>query len=461
MMGMRSLKKCWRQTGGVIVLTALALPFFLACIGLAIDVGNLYIHKSRLQNTADAAALAGGREYASKQEDWHDESHPQADAEAAAYINLDIATLGGGTLAGQRYKALKADEDTIYYGVRLTENVPMHFMRILGLEEQEVIADAVVAIGMDASAGGGNARDLFIFRRNLHGVNAINNPDNFNIKGQIVTTFDGTIAFTDGSGDDYKSTYRYDYLQYSTQSNNLQYFFTEKARSENLSANEAIAKGSDYAHQEIYEQYDMDELGKTTAERLHISDVSATLQPGYTDYQTAYRTAWHQMYNGKKSMSSSDLTTDLAWGAPPENGDGNVSITIDSAIQGGESADPVYVYLDESIYQVNLNVYASNERPLVVVYEGTGKFQMNMQNGTTFRGVVYAPNVNEWEGLLINANGGTFSGTIISNAINLQGGRGTYRYENFGVNGGSGGEKTVGKSSAVRLAPGGSITDWS
>ncbi|MBQ8699168.1 MAG: pilus assembly protein, partial [Schwartzia sp.] len=59
MMGTKALKKHWKQKGGVFVLTALALPFFLACVGLAVDVGNLYIHKSRLQNATDAAALKG------------------------------------------------------------------------------------------------------------------------------------------------------------------------------------------------------------------------------------------------------------------------------------------------------------------------------------------------------------------------------------------------------------------
>ena len=65
MMGTKALKQYLKQTGGVFVLTALALPFFLACVGLAVDVGNLYIHRSRLQNTADAAALAGAEDPAS------------------------------------------------------------------------------------------------------------------------------------------------------------------------------------------------------------------------------------------------------------------------------------------------------------------------------------------------------------------------------------------------------------
>ncbi len=459
----KAFQKCWKQTGSVIVLTALALPFFLACVGLAIDVGNLYIHKSRLQNAADAAALAGGREFANQQETVA--VHPQADTKARSYTNLDMATLGGGTLTDQRYKAQQVNDDTILYGVQLTENVPLYFMCVFGMTDTPVVADAAVAIGM-VSSGSGNGRDLFIFQRNLHGVNSIENPDNFNIQGQITTTFDGTIAFTDGSGDDHKGTYHYDYLQYSTQTNNLNYFFTEKARNERLSVNQAIAKGGDYAHQEIYEQYNMDELGEATRSRLHLPDYVEGVDWSAIDWskpvdwnvinkqqQDANNYSNSSLFNGKKDMQSSDLYHDVAWTA--KNGDGNVSITINSAMPGGADADPVYVYLDKNISQVNFNVNASNERPLILIYEGTGKLQMNMSNGNTFRGVVYAPRVNESEGLLINANGGTFSGTIISNAINLQGGKGTYRYEDFGVGGGSGGSggtKIVSSSSTVRLA---------
>ena len=53
---MKNLKK---QKGVITVLTALLLPLFLACTGMAVDIGRLYMEKSRLQNIADAAVLAG------------------------------------------------------------------------------------------------------------------------------------------------------------------------------------------------------------------------------------------------------------------------------------------------------------------------------------------------------------------------------------------------------------------
>ena len=46
------------ERGAIFVLTALLLPIMFGCLGIAYDVGNVYIHKARLQNVTDAAALA-------------------------------------------------------------------------------------------------------------------------------------------------------------------------------------------------------------------------------------------------------------------------------------------------------------------------------------------------------------------------------------------------------------------
>ena len=46
--------------GGIVVLTAMLLPFLLLLVALSVDVGNWWVHKRHLQLQADAAALAGG-----------------------------------------------------------------------------------------------------------------------------------------------------------------------------------------------------------------------------------------------------------------------------------------------------------------------------------------------------------------------------------------------------------------
>lgn len=52
------------QRGAFIVFTALAIWFIMMFIAFAVDFGNYYQHRARLQNAADAAALAGVAKYA-------------------------------------------------------------------------------------------------------------------------------------------------------------------------------------------------------------------------------------------------------------------------------------------------------------------------------------------------------------------------------------------------------------
>lgn len=48
-----------KQKGAIILLFLILLPLMMAFVGLAIDIGYIYTVKTKLQNTADAAVLAG------------------------------------------------------------------------------------------------------------------------------------------------------------------------------------------------------------------------------------------------------------------------------------------------------------------------------------------------------------------------------------------------------------------
>lgn len=49
------------QRGAVAVMVAISMVVFIGFLGIVIDLGNLYIRKTELQNAADAAALAGAK----------------------------------------------------------------------------------------------------------------------------------------------------------------------------------------------------------------------------------------------------------------------------------------------------------------------------------------------------------------------------------------------------------------
>lgn len=135
------------EKGAVIVLFALLTPIMMICAGLAIDLGNLYAHKSRLQNAADAAALAGARAYAIHSDTETTDYHPKADEEAEKYAKIDATENNlRNAIVGKYSVAPDADEFTIYYKVDLTETVPLYFLRIVGLFEQEVKVSALATI---------------------------------------------------------------------------------------------------------------------------------------------------------------------------------------------------------------------------------------------------------------------------------------------------------------------------
>ncbi len=48
------------EEGQQLITAALLLPVLIACLGLVIDVGNVFVHQRRAQNAADAAASASG-----------------------------------------------------------------------------------------------------------------------------------------------------------------------------------------------------------------------------------------------------------------------------------------------------------------------------------------------------------------------------------------------------------------
>lgn len=56
------LKHLHGTKGQTLVIVALALFALIALVALAIDGGNLMAERRRMQNAADAAALAGARD---------------------------------------------------------------------------------------------------------------------------------------------------------------------------------------------------------------------------------------------------------------------------------------------------------------------------------------------------------------------------------------------------------------
>ena len=231
---MKLIKEMKQQSGSILVISALMLPIMLGCLGFAYDFGNLYIHKSRLQNIADAAALAGGRAYLDSQkkpigdkdqsddmppisenyqgikmtyrvgstpaEVARDSVHADADAAADRYILNNIKNLGTSVTSDKfSHFALKTEgmSGRVFYRIGLYEMVPMHFLPVIGMDkEQKVRAGAIALIDDGLGIGAGKALfdNLFVVKDGI----SLGSTVGVDAQGNINGTFDGGIVFATG-----------------------------------------------------------------------------------------------------------------------------------------------------------------------------------------------------------------------------------------------------------------------
>ena len=75
-----------KQRGAIMVFFAILVPLFLGVIGLAVDAGFLYMQKAKLQDVADATALAGAGHLKDENREKQVESAVVAFAGANGYV---------------------------------------------------------------------------------------------------------------------------------------------------------------------------------------------------------------------------------------------------------------------------------------------------------------------------------------------------------------------------------------
>lgn len=120
---------CEQERGSVVILVALGLTFLLGFCALVTDIGLLYAGKSHLQNTVDAAALAGAQEL-------------PGNATLAQQVASDIANKNGVPTVSVIFES----SDAVII-VKATKHVPTYFAQILGISEGiiSVSAKAIMA----------------------------------------------------------------------------------------------------------------------------------------------------------------------------------------------------------------------------------------------------------------------------------------------------------------------------
>lgn len=122
-----------REEGGqALVMVALAMAALLAFLALAIDVGSVYAERRRMQNAADAGALAGAKVLCTRG------FGAQAEADIAA---RDYATRNGAQIITVTFSAFNVVD------VSVQETTNTFFAGLIGFPTVDVAADAAAACG--------------------------------------------------------------------------------------------------------------------------------------------------------------------------------------------------------------------------------------------------------------------------------------------------------------------------
>lgn len=202
-----------RQKGQILVFTAVLLPLIMAALGFTIDFGNMYMHKSRLQNAADAAAIAGAYAYRDYNNKPGDGNHNDADDYAEFSVQDNLANWRD---IERIYQAREVDDGTTYYRVLLTEEVPVYILRIFGVGNTvDISADSIAAI---TPTGGGNGvgnlfDNLFSFGADgFRSINANQNPDNVGISSIANSSFYHGRVVGIGANADMSKNYTHELL---------------------------------------------------------------------------------------------------------------------------------------------------------------------------------------------------------------------------------------------------------
>ena len=424
------------QKGVLLVFTALLLPVVFACAGLAVDLGNMYVHKSNLQNAVDSAALAGAAGYIAGGETAED--HPGANIMSDEYLK---ANLGGEyqKLIVKDFQAQTVSGKT-YYRVKVTQKSPVYFMTLLGLDPlTDVSADAVAQVGSAGSSSSG-----------------------FGFKDLIVANH---ISDLGSIGPNYYYWWRDIFSPYLLGSYGIQATYDGNI----------VERGSDspgYA-------FTPDAYNKTLGWAVADHNYFRLSDGGDTDYNSFYDSTerkFDDLYNANRSsVQKWNYTNQVIYGTGDyyeKTTSGNANVTIQGL--DGESSKPIYVKIDSeaNANKININIPETNNRPILIIYtgrtkngKGNGKgnnkplildinSSSNWYGPTTFTGVLYAPNADV---VIQMGYGCEFRGSIYAGDLTVDSNMSRFTYMNI-LGGSSAGAST--EKSKTKLIENSSLV-WS
>ena len=415
--------KC-RQKGQILVFTAVLLPLLIVACGFTVDFGNMYMHKSKLQNAADAAAIAGG--YAFRDNKENIDSHPKADnaSKDSAKSNLtNFANIG-------RHCQARVDKDgVIYYRVELSESVPVYFLRLFGVGDSTTVsADSIASI---VNLGGGKNnifQNLFSFGSGgFTSTNANQNPDDPGVSLIGNSSFyQGDIRGI-GSDANMEKKYTHELLTFASRDA----FLADRK----LTVRQAIDKDKKNGTHEYY----------TTPSQDYEHRLDENLQD-IVDAAKGHEYIWG--HEKKLSDILSQTAHNNSYFYNPSGQD--AELKVDCLPKGAPNDNrPLYFVFDKwAKLTITNKVEDRNSRPIIFVYTGTGTIPVEKEDGSYFHGIIYAP----YADVHINDEKLSFYGSIASKGLTITG-KGTYEIDKTigGGDGSSTGNGTASTNATVGL----------
>lgn len=135
-----------REKGAVLVLFAIAVVVLIASVGLAVDVGRMYVVRTEAQSFVDALALARLAEIVG--------ARVPDGSDVWKRYDFDRETFGGAGVvlqysAGSSFSAgtftTSPDSGTLYVRARATVPVPLSFLPVLVAERSRMVSAEAVA----------------------------------------------------------------------------------------------------------------------------------------------------------------------------------------------------------------------------------------------------------------------------------------------------------------------------
>ncbi len=421
--------KC-RQKGQILVFTAVLLPLLIAACGFTVDFGNMYMHKSKLQNAADAAAIAGG--YAFRDNKENIDEHPKANNASEESVKSNLTKSDG---IGQLYQARVDKDGVIYYRVELSESVPVYFLRLFGVGDSTTVsADSIASI---VNLGGGKNnifQNLFSFGSGgFKSTNANQNPNDPGVSLIGNSSFyQGDIR---GIGSDAKmpisgEDYNHELLTFAARDA----FLADRK----LTVRQALDRDNIYDNDKSNDTYEY--------HTLPTKDLDHQLDENLKDIVDAAKGHEYIWSNNDKNFS--DILSQAAnnnFYIYNSTG-GNPDIKIDRLPPKSDPNDnrPLYIVCN-NIGNISFEnkIEDRNSRPIIIVYTGNSKEQINVTaNGSYFHGIIYAPYCK----VHINDDGMSFYGSIASKGLEITG-KGTYEIDKT-IGGGDGNSTGNGSASS-------------